>query len=82
MSLPGSLLVGLLDSVEGLAVGLLLVLVVLGEERSLLLPVRTLNVVDTLGDDAQLLVEIALLFFELGNLDGDETFGVDVLKFL
>jgi hypothetical protein len=71
-----------LDRRERLAVRLLLHLVVLREERPLLLAVRALDVVDALRDDAQALLQLLLLLLELRDLDGDEVLGVVGFQFL
>ena len=82
MCLPRSLQVSLLGCIEGLAVSLLLLLVVLGKEGPFFLAVGTFNVVNALADDAELLVQIALLLLELSDLDGDETLGIVIFEFL
>ncbi|GJC86647.1 hypothetical protein ColLi_09485 [Colletotrichum liriopes] len=71
-----------LDGLVRGAVLLNLLLVVLAELLGLLLSERTLQVVNTLPDDAELLVDIVLLALELLQLDCVDGAGVEIVEVL
>ena len=64
---------GFLEVLECRPIGGLLVGIVLGEHRALFFAVRALNVVDPFGCDAQALVEVFLLLFQLLDLEAHQS---------
>lgn len=71
-----------LRALKRCAIVRLLPLVVLREQWSFLLPIRSLDVVDALRDRTQLLVQLLLLFFELLDLQAHKVVRAQILHFL
>ena len=73
---------GRLESLESEAIVLLLDFVILGEEWPLLLPVRSLDVIQPLTDDAHAFGQFPFILLELFDVHPHEGVGADISESL